>query len=264
MRAAARSLVAAGAVAVFAASVATAAESERIQTDRPSFSNSASTVQPGALQLETGVDYSRTSTGGSPAQKQFTLEVTLRAGLTERLELRLESDALVVTRGPEDDTGTGDLFLEAKYRFFDAREGSWWPSLGVLPFVKFPIAHAPHGTNVPDFGLIGLASFTLPWRLSLDANFGVGGTAQRPSGYVAQGLVSAALGRDLGERWSAYIEIFYLSAAERGGRGAVNLDAGVQFFPLPQLALDAAAQTSLAGSGPDYLFRCGLSVRFGR
>jgi hypothetical protein len=264
MRAAARSLVAAGAVAFLAASVATAAESERIQTDRPSFSNSTSTVQPGAVQIETGVDYSRTSTGGSPAERQLTLDVTVRAGLTERLELRLESDALVVTRGPEDDTGIGDLFLEAKYRFFDAREACWWPSLGVLPFVKLPIAHAPHGTNVPDFGLIGLASFTLPWRLSLDANFGVGGTAQRPSGYIAQGLVSAALGRDLGERWSTYVEVFYLSAAQRGGRAQVNFDAGVQFFPLPQLALDAAVQASLAGSAPDYLLRAGLSVRFGR
>jgi hypothetical protein len=264
MRAASRSLVAACAAASLAASAATAAESERIQTDRPSFSSSASTVRPGAVQIETGVDYSRTSIGGSPAEKQFTLEVTLRAGLTERLELRLEGDALVVTRGREDDTGNGDLFLEAKHRFFDAREGSWWPSLGVLPFVKFPIAHAPHGTNIPDFGVIGLASFVLPWRLSLDANFGVGGTAQRPSGYMAQGLVSAALGRDLGERWSTYVEVFYMSAAERGGRESVNLDAGVQFFVIPQLALDAAAQTSLAGSGPDYLFRGGLSVRFGR
>jgi len=30
------------------------------------------------------------------------------------------------------------------------------------------------------------------------------------------------------------------------------------------IALDAAAQTSLAGPGPDYLFRAGLSIRFGR
>jgi hypothetical protein len=81
---------------------------------------------------------------------------------------------------------------------------------------------------------------------------------------MVQGLVSAALGRDLGERWSTYVEVFYMSAAERGGRESVNLDAGVQFFVIPQLALDAAAQTSLAGSGPDYLFRGGLSVRFGR
>jgi len=246
------------------ATAAVAAESERIQTDRPSVSTSTNTIQPGAVQIESGAEYSRTSIGGSPADKEFTLDITLRIGLTERLELRLEGEPLVVMRGAQDDTGNGNIFLEAKYRFFDGREGHWWPSLGLLPFVKFPIAHAPHGTNAPDFGLLGLASFSLPWQLSLDTNFGVVGVAQRPRGYLAQGAASAALGRDLGERWSTYAEVFYTSAAERGARDSVGFDAGIQFFVSQTIALDAAGQTSLAGPGPDYSFRAGLSVRFGR
>jgi len=246
------------------ACVAAAAESERIQPDRPNFSTSTNTVQPGAVQIESGAEYSRTRIGGSPAEKQFTLDVTVRVGLTERAEIRLEAEPLVVTRGQQDDTGNGDLSLQAKYRFFDGRQGSWWPSLGLLPFVTFPIAHAPHGTNVPDFGLYGLASFVLPWRLSLDANLGVGGLAQRPSGYLAQGVASAALGRDLGERWSTFGEVFFTSAAERGARDSVGFDAGVQFYLTPRVVLDAAGQTSLAGPGPDYAVPAGLSVRFGR
>ena len=252
------------AAVVVTACVAAAAETERIQPDRPNVSTSTNTVPPGGLQIESGVEYSRTSIGGSPAEKQFTLDVTLRAGLTERIEIRLEGEPLVVTRGQHDDTGAGDLALQAKYRFFDGRDGSWWPSLAILPLVKFPTAHAPHGTNVPDFGLIGLASFVLPWRLSLDANLGVGGLAQRPSGYLVQGIASAALGRDLGERWSTFAEIFFASAAERGARDSVGFDAGVQFYLTTRIVLDAAGQTSLAGPGPDYAFRAGLSVRFGR
>jgi len=54
------------------------------------------------------------------------------------------------------------------------------------------------------------------------------------------------------------------SPAERGAHESVGFDAGVQFFVTPRLALDAAGQTSLAGPGPDYAFRAGLSVRFGR
>jgi hypothetical protein len=246
------------------ASVATAAESERIQPDRPSFSTSTSTVPPGAIQIESGVVYSRTSVGGARAARELSLEATVRAGLTDRLEIRLDGEPFVVTRGQQDDIGNGDLTLDAKYRFFDGREGSWWPSLAVFPFVRFPIAHAPHGTNIPDFGLIGNASFTLPWGFSLDSNAGVAGIGQRPSGYLVQGVVSAALGRDIGERWSTYAEVFYASAAERGSRDSVGFDAGVQFFVTPRLALDAAGQTTLAGPGPDYLFRAGLSVRFGR
>lgn len=240
------------------------AESERIQTDRPSVSTSASTVAPGTVQVESGLTYSRTSIGGSPADKQSTIELTLRGGVTERLEFRLEGNPLVLTRNEHDDTGLGNLTLDAKYRFLDGREDSWRPSLGVLPFVTFPVAHAPHGTNIPDFGLIGLASFDFPLGLSLDTNLGMGGKAQRPKGYLVQGFAVAALGLDIGERWSTFVEVFYSSAAERGAHDSVGFDAGVQFFVTRVIALDAAAQTSLAGPGPDYLFRAGLSIRFGR
>ena len=264
MRAAARSLGVACWVVIVIASPAAAADSERIQTDRPSVSTSTYTVQPGAVQIESGVEYSRTSVGGSPAERQFTLDVTLRAGLTEHLEVRLDGLPVVVTRGSQDDTGWGDLSIQAKYRFYDGKEGHWWPSLGMLPFVTFPTAHAPHGTSVPDFGLIGLASFTLPWGFGLDTNLGVAALAERPRGYRPQGAAVAALGHDIGERWSAYGEVFFASARERGARGAVGFDAGIEFVLTPTLALDAAAQTSLAGPGPDYSIRAGLSVRFGR
>jgi hypothetical protein len=227
-------------------------------------SSSASTVPQGAVQIEAGGGYSRTSIGGACADREFTLDFTLRAGLTDRMEIRLDGQPLVVTRGQQDDTGIGDIALQAKYRFLNAREGGWWPALAVLPFVKFPTAHAPHGANRPDFGLIGIASFALTWKLGLDVNAGVAGTAQRPSGYLAQGAVSAALSRDIGERWSTYVEIFYTSPDSRGARDSVGFDAGVQFFVTPYLVLDAAGQTSLAGPGPDYAFRTGLSVRFGR
>jgi opacity protein-like surface antigen len=245
-------------------SVAAAAESDRIQPDRPNVSASTYTVAPGVLQIETGAQYSHTSIGGSPADRQFLLDVMLRVGLTDRIELRLQGEPLVVLRGERDDTGNGDISLQAKYRFFDAREGRWWPSLAVLPFVRFPIAHEPHGTNLPDFALIGLASFTLPWGLNLDVNAGAAGLGQRPSGYLAQGVAAASLSRDIAERWSSYVEIFFQSAAQPGARASVGFDGGVQFFLTQNLALDAAVETSLAGPGPDYAFRAGLSVRFGR
>jgi hypothetical protein len=264
VRVAARTLGAACWVVMVTASAAPAAESERIQTDRPSVSTSTSIVQPGAVQIESGVEYSRTSIGGSAAERQLTLDITLRAGITEHLEIRLDGEPVVVLRGAQDDTGWGDVSLEAKYRFLDDREGRWWPSLGLLPFIKFPSGHAPHGTSEPDFGLVGLASFALPAGFSLDANLGVDALAQRPSGYLTEGVASAALGHDLGERWSAYAEVFFASPAERGARSSVGFDAGLEFVLAPTVAFDAAVQTSLAGPGPDYAVRVGLSVRFGR
>src|SRR5262249_12631437 len=113
---AARGLVAL-CLAVTLGAATAAAESERIQTDRPGVSTSAGAVRPGAVQVEGGATSARTSIGGSPADKQSTIELTLRGGLTERLEVRLEGNPLVVTRNEHDDTGLGNLTLDAKYRF---------------------------------------------------------------------------------------------------------------------------------------------------
>ena len=258
-------LTAVYAALAFGASVAVAEEPARIQTDRPSVSNSTSTVPPGALQIEGGVDYSRSRVSGGPDERQFVLGALLRAGLTDRLEVRLDGAPLVRLRSAENDTGFGDPTLGVKYRFLDSREGSWWPSLGLLPFVKLPIAREPIGSERVDFGLTALASVDLPWQLSLDANAGLVAIGQsNRDAFLLQEVVSASLSRQIGERWSIFVEVFYASPAERGAHDIVGLDTGIQFFLTPRVALDAAAQTSFGGPGPDYAFRAGVSVRFGR
>jgi len=249
----------------FGASVAGAEEPARIQADRPGVSNSTSTVPPGALQIEGGVDYSRSRVSGGPDERQFVLGAMLRAGLTDRLEVRLDGAPLVRLRGAENDTGFGDPTLGVKYRFLDSPEGSWWPSLGLLPFVKLPVARSPIGSERVDFGLTALASVDLPWQLGLEANVGLVAIGQsNRDAFLLQEAVSAALSRQIGERWSTYVEVFYASPAERGAHDIVGLDAGIQFFLTPRVALDASAETSFGGPGPDYAFRAGVSVRLGR
>jgi hypothetical protein len=87
---------------------------------------------------------------------------------------------------------------------------------------------------------------------------------RHPSGYLVQALASAALSRRLGDRFSVFGEIFFASPAERRSRDAVGADAGAIYLITNRLALDAAVETTLIGSGPDHTVRIGLSVRFGR
>lgn len=46
----------------------------------------------GRLQLETGLEYDQTRVGGSPTNKQLTIQANLRAGIPETLELSLETE----------------------------------------------------------------------------------------------------------------------------------------------------------------------------
>ena len=149
-------------------------------------------------------------------------------------------------------------------RFFESDEAAGRPSLGVLPFVKLPLASAPIGSERVDFGLFLLASMDLPWALALDAYAGVAAVGQRrPDGFVVQGLTSASLVRRVLERLTVFGELSFASRDQHDGRDRLGADVGVGILVTRALALDGAVETTLRGDGPDYAVRAGLSVRFG-
>jgi hypothetical protein len=242
-----------------------AEEPEPIAPDRAGASLSTTTVGRGAVQVETGLAYERQRIAGSPSDRRFSVEAAVRAGVSDRLEVRVEGEPLVRLRGADDDTGPGDVSLSAKYRFLETEEGSWRPSLGVLPFVKLPVAEAPIGSGKTDFGALLLASFALPGQVSVDADAGLATIGQsRPGGYLLQAIVAAGASRDLASWLTLFSDVLYTSRDERAGRDSVVLDAGLVWRPRRDVAVDASAVTSLAGAGPDWAVRAGMSVRFGR
>jgi hypothetical protein len=235
-----------------------------IVPDRPDFANSTATVGSRVVQVEGGAAYGLTSATGG-AQRQLFGEGTLRGGLTGRLEARLGGQPFVRQRGPDDATGSGDYFVGLKWRFYEPPEGSGLPSLGVQPAVKLPTAAEPIGTGLFDFGAAALASFDLPWGLSLDVNAGLAAVGQsRPSGYLLQALAAVTLGADVGERWLPFASLFYASPDRRDGGDVLSMQAGLGRRATPDVALDLSAQTSLIGQAPDWLVRAGFAVRFGR
>ena len=251
-------------LAVLLRAWSTASGESTVTPDRPDVTNSTETVPLGSIQVETGVGYEASSSAGSGVERRAAWVVTLRAGLSDRLEVRLESEPLVHLRASQEDTGSGDVCVGLKYRFLDSAEGRWWPALAVQPFMKLPTAGVPIGSGRPDYGVLALASVALPGELDLDVNAGVVVVGQRrPSGYLMQALASASLARRLTERLSLYGEVFFTSRGERAGRDAVGVDAGVIYLVTPRVALDAAVETRVYGPGPDYGVRGGISVRFG-
>jgi hypothetical protein len=251
----------AAAIVLVAAGVP-AARADEIEPDRPEVTESARLVPRGALQLESGLAYSRERRGGRPTEETFEAEADLRIGLLHDLELNLGWSPLVRVRGADDDTGIGDVTLGVRYRFVEGFEDARWPPhLGVKVFAKLPAAEEPIGTGRPDFGVLLLASFELPHDFELEVNVGAAAVGQtRPNGYLAQAIATASLSYDITPSLLGFLETLFNSADERGGRGLLAVNVGLVYRLTRRLAIDAGIQTSLAGQGPDYVVRTGLSV----
>ena len=241
------------------------ARADEIQPDRPEITESARLVPRGSFQLETGLTFSKESRAGGRAEKVLGSEADLRIGLARNVELNIEGEPFVRVRGPEDDTGFGDVTLGLRYRFVEGDDDEpWSPSVGVKPFVKLPIAGEPIGTGRAAFGFLLMASVNLPFDFELEMNAGAVAVGQsRSSEYRGQAIVSASVSRDLARWMFGFVEFFYSTRAQRDEREQFAVNVGLVYRVTPTLAVDAAVQTSLLGQGPDYLIRSGLSVRFG-
>jgi outer membrane putative beta-barrel porin/alpha-amylase len=137
--------------------------------------------------------------------------------------------------------------------------------VAVKPFVKLPLASEPIGTGRTDFGLLLLASFSLPMDFEFEANAGVAGIGQTGSrGYRAQAIASAAVSRDIVPGLLGFFEVLFKSREQRDEGEQLALNVGLIYRVTPTLAVDGGVQASVHGQGPDYVIRTGLSVLFGR
>ncbi len=238
---------------------------QEVAPDRPDITDSAQTITPGGFQLETGIEYSRTRIGGSPAERRFSLDSALRVGLTGNLELLVDAEPVVWLRTEREDLNRGDLTLGLKYRFFGSNEREEGLALALRPFVKLPTADAPIASERTDFGLLFLLSRPLPGDFSIDANVGLAAIGQRrPEGYLLEALASVSLSYEISPRLSALVELFFHSKDERDGRELLGMTVGVVYLLTESVAVDAAMRTTLAGRGPDWAAVAGFSVRWGR
>jgi hypothetical protein len=230
-----------------------------VSPDRAGAAVAATTVGRGV----TGLQDTHESIGGSPAQKRFSVQLAVRGGVTDHLEFGIDGEPLVSLSGAADATNIGILSLNAKWVFYDSPEGSGWPTLGLQPLVKLPVAREPIDSGKFAFGVLLLASFDLPAAFNLDFNAGVGARGQSSGGYLAQTQAALGLSRDVSQAVQLFTDLAFASRDERHGRSSLGLDAGMLWWPTRHVAVDASVVTSLVGQGPDWGFRSGVSVRFG-
>jgi hypothetical protein len=218
--------------------VFTHAQEAPIVADRPGLADGSTTVGHGVAQLETGV----TAEGGD--EERLTLPTLLRFGLTDRFELRIESDVV------SDDGDIAPVSAGFKLRLRD----------GALPLSLIASVQPPSGggsLRSTDFeGEARLVSdIDLAEGLSLTPNVGV--TLAEGGGAAA--IFAASLEREMG-RALPFVDF---EATIADGDTSMIADAGVAWVVRPDTQLDISAGVNVTGDEyPEWFIAAGYSRRF--
>jgi len=238
-----------------------------IATDRPDFVESSDVVGKGRFQLETSVAQER-STRDGVRMRLVSTPTLLRIGVSETVELRLETDG-IQRRSTEgsglktSERGWADVALGAKWHVQDGDEASGRPGLAWL-------LHVEADTGTPPFrgdGLRPSLRAVAEWDLAGDYSLGVmpgvlidrNDQGQR---YVGA-IFAVVVGKSFSDTTRGFVELSGRQlASKQNGGNVVSFDTGLAYLVTNDVQIDAAVSWGLNKNTPDVSWTVGVSVRF--
>ncbi|QBE67007.1 transporter [Pseudoduganella lutea] len=240
-----------------------AANEEPIATDRPDFVESSDVVGNRRLQIETSIARDRTA-GHGDTETLWATPTLLRFGISESVELRIESDGALHQRSsvaghaPITERGHADVSLGMKWHAMDAVGNL--PSVGVL-------LHADLNTGSTAFRGEGtrptarvVAEWDLPHDLSLGIMPGIG--HEKDHGGTTFAIFGLVVGKSLSDRLRGFVEVSspHIARAAHGGTEA-SLSVGAAYLLQKNIQIDTAFSRGLNGRTPDSGMTVGLSIK---
>lgn len=240
---------------------AAAQDVQNVDPDRPDVTNGTHIVEVGMLQVEFGGLYNRSA--GS--QRDTATPTTIRVGLTEWLEVRVESDGFLRSNetGPVQ-MGIGDVQLGAKLRLWADPGGI--PVLSIVPEVSLPAASAAKGlgSGQSDWTLTLLTGTDFLKRGHVDVNVGSGLIGAGPGLHrFPQHMGSISTSAEIPGPVTPYAEFYWYSRQSPGAGHMSALDAGAIYVVNPRFAIDGGVQKGLSVDAPRFSAFAGVSVLVG-
>jgi hypothetical protein len=249
--------------------VSTAWAGEAIVTDRPDFVESSDVVGRGGFQIETGLSWERNKADGVKT-RTVTTPTLLRIGVSDTLELRLESDGY--TRSKTTDTATGttlhergyaDASIGLKWRMQEGNEEHGTPGIAWLAHLDVDSgSRAFRGQGVRP-SLRAVAEWELPQEFSVGVMPGVV-VDKNPDGqrFVA-GILAVTLGKSWTPKFRGFVELAGQQLASRkNGGSVVTFDTGVAYLVTDAVQVDVSVARGLTSFSPDIQCGVGVSIRF--
>lgn len=244
-------------------------EEDVLVTDRPDFTEAASTVGRGRLQIEAGYTFFHDEESGTEVETHSYPETLYRIGLFEDwFELRiaynfLEEEIDDPLLGQTRLRGSDDLYLGAKIALTE--QAGWLPEMAVIPQMFVPTGDSDFTNDEVLPGVNWLYAWEVNEWLSVGGSTQVNRVRDETGHFYAEVAQSAAMGVSLTDRWGAYGEYFglYPNGAVASGVGPEHfLNGGVTYLVNNNLQLDVRSGFGLNSNAADFFTGAGLSVRF--
>jgi hypothetical protein len=240
---------------------------EPLHTDRPDFTEAATTVGLGIRQLEMGYTYAEESQNGERTKSQTYPELLFRYGiLAEWLELRIGwSYAKETISNPgsrESNDGAVDMYLGSKIAL-TPNEGLL-PEMALTPQMRVPTGADAFSADEVLPGVNWLYAWHVTDRIgaggSTQFNRALDGETEEPYVEFAQSWTVAA---DLAEHLGSYLEWYAIVPSGAESERTEHYINGGFTFPIGlNLQFDVRAGVGLNEAADNYFAGTGAAVRF--
>lgn len=231
-----------------------------LSADRPDFTESPFTVDPGAFQLEMSfLSYSHDGDNETYTIAPFNFKL----GLTHNTDLQIVFDPYVQIdeRIAGNRDGIGDFQIRLKINVWENNDSS--TGFGVMPYVKLPTAASNLGNDKVEGGII------VPFATGLADNLGLGLMFETDfvydeadDAYDTEFIVSAVLGSGVTTILGVYGEIVGITSTDTNANNRSMLNLGATVGTSENLVFDAGINLGLTDNTEDITLFGGITYRF--
>jgi hypothetical protein len=243
-------------------------EEDRLQSDRPDFTEASTTVGRGRVQLEGGYTYFGDTTRGVRTITHSYPEALLRIGMfADWFELRLGetvfSETVTQNGIRTRNSGSADLYLGAKLAL--TKQKGVMPESALILQGTVPTGARAFTANRVLYGFNYLFGWDVTDIISVGGSFQANKSVDDTGrSYVlfAQSLtINYAIAKNLTAftEWFAFYPAY---ANDTGSGGQHYYDGGFQYFVTNDFALDIRLGVGLSRSASDFFTGVGFVVRY--
>jgi hypothetical protein len=244
-----------------------AEEEEPLESDRPDFTESTSTVGFRRLQIESGYTFTH-GVGGDSAHNVHDLpELLVRYGVAERLELRLAWDEGVLFERFRDEASgrivrqTDYTDMEIGFKYAIGKQDAWKPKTAIIVAISAPVGSPAESSRQVDTRVNFCYSWDITKKLSLNCSTGNVWTAQFGDRYT-QFFQTGSLDYELTKKLHVFSEAYGLFDRNASdNRPQYFYNAGVTYLVTPNFQLDWRAGCGLNAWSDAFFTGCGLTIR---